>query len=125
MLQVKKNVVTVQMNASQYAKALAALTEENDRLKLKVQMYEADKSTIPVVPPAELPSYKDELLLPFKELQTLNKEILKLIKEIKLLKWRIRVKQKIADRLPCLFIDTVQMKKVMLYRCRWGVTYCM
>jgi hypothetical protein len=125
LLQVKKNVVTVQMNASQYAKALAALTEENERLKLKVQMYEADRSAIPVVPPAVLPGYKDELLLPFKELETLNKEILKLIKEIKLLKWRIHVKQKIADRLPCLLIDTVQMKKVMLYRCRWGDAYCM
>jgi hypothetical protein len=112
-LQVKKNAVTVQMNASQYAKAVAALTEENERLKLKLKMYEEDKSAIPVVPPAVLPSYKDELL-PFKELATLNKEILKLIKEIKLLKWRIRVKQKIADRLPCLSIDTVQMKKVML-----------
>ena len=118
MLQVKKNAVTVQMNASQYAKALAALTEENERLKLKLKMYEEDKSTIPVVPTAALPSYKDELLLPFKELETLNKEILKLIKEIKLLKWRIHVKQKIADRLPCLLIDTVQMKKVVVYRCQ-------
>ena len=125
MLQVKKNVVTIQLNASQYAKALAALTEENERLKQKLKMYEAEKSAIAVVPPAVLPSYKDELLLPFKELETLNKEILKLIKEIKLLKWRIHVKQKIADRLPCLFIDTVQMKKVMLYRCRGDVAYCM
>ena len=113
------------MNASQYARTLAALTEENERLKQKVQMYEADKSAIPVVPPAVLPSHKDELLLPFKQLETLNKEILKLIKEIKLLKWRIHFKQKIAERLPCLLIDTVQMKKVMLYRCRWCVVYCM
>ena len=113
------------MNPSQYARALAALTEENERLKQKVQMYEADKSAIPVVPPAVLPSHKDELLLPFKQLETLNKEILKLIKEIKLLKWRIHFKQKIAERLPCLLIDTVQMKKVMLYRCRWCVAYCM
>ena len=124
MLQVKKTVVTVQMNASQYAKALAALTEENERLKMKLKTYEEDKSAIPVVPPAVLPCYKDELLLPFKELETLNKEILKLIKEMKLLKWRIHVKQKIADRLPCLLMDTIQMKKVMLYRCRGDVAYC-
>jgi hypothetical protein len=30
---------------------------------------------------------------------------------MKLLKWRIYVKQKTADRLPFLLIDTVQMKK--------------
>ena len=112
------------MNASQYAKALAALTEENEKLKLKLKMYEADKSAIPVVPPAVLPSHKDELLPPFNELKTLDKEILRLIKEVKLLKWKIHVKQKIADRLPCLLIDTVQMKKVMLYRCRGDVAYC-
>jgi len=124
LLQVKKNVVTVQMNASQYAKALAALTEENEKLKLKLKMYEADKSAIPVVPPAVLPSHKDKLLPPFSELKTLDKEILRLIKEMKLLKWKIHVKQKIADRLPCLLIDTIQMKKVMLYRCRGDVAYC-
>ena len=117
LLQVKKNVGTVQLNASQYAKALASLTEENEKLKVKLKMYEAGKSaTTPLVPPAVLPSYKDQLLLPFKELETMNKEILKLVKEIKLLKWRSRAKQKIADRLPCLSIDTIQMKKVMLYR---------
>jgi len=91
---------------------------------MKLKTYEEDKSAIPVVPPAVLPCYKDELLLPFKELETLNKEILKLIKEMKLLKWRIHVKQKIADRLPCLLMDTIQMKKVMLYRCRGDVAYC-
>lgn len=120
-----QQAVTVQLNASQYAKALAALTEESERLKQKLKMYEGEKSDVAVVPPAVLPSYKDKLLLLFEELETLNKQILKLIKEIKFLKWRTRVKQKIADRLPCLIIDTVQMKKVMLYRCRGDVAYCM
>lgn len=113
----KKNIATVQLNASEYAKALASLTEENEKLKLKLKMYETEKSaTMPVMPPTVLPSYKDELLLPFKDMEIMNKEILKLVKELKLLKWRIHVKQKIADRLPCLSIDTIQMKKVMLYR---------
>jgi hypothetical protein len=101
------------MNATQYAKALAALTEENEKLKLKLKMYEGEKSATPAVQPTVLPSYKDDLLPPFRELESFNKEILKLIKEIKLLKWRIHVKQKIADRLPCVLIDTVQLKKVM------------
>lgn len=121
MLQAKKNVAAMPQNASQYAKALATLAEENKRLTQKLKMYEAEKSAIAVVPP----SYKDELLLPFKELETLNKEILNLIKEIKFLKWRLHVKQKIADRLPCLCVEILEKKKVMLYRCRGDVAYCM
>lgn len=82
-------------------------------LKQKLKTYEAEKSaTVPVVPSTVLPSYKDKLVVPYKELETMNKEILKLVKAIKLLKWRNLVKQKIADRLPFLAINTVQLRKV-------------
>jgi hypothetical protein len=91
-----------------------SLTAENEELKLKLRMYETQngcqKSTsVSVVPP----NFKEKLRAPNQELEAMNREISKLLKEIKLTKWRNHVKQKIADRLPCLSINTIQRDKVI------------
>jgi cell division protein FtsB len=112
--QIKKNIVSVQLNIAQYAKMVESLTAENEKLKLKLRMYEAEngcqKSTSTS---SVLPSHKEKLSVPYQELEAMNREISKLVKEIKFLKWRNHVKQKIADRLPYLSINTIQLDKVM------------
>jgi regulator of replication initiation timing len=118
LFQIKKNVISVQLNISHYAKVVESLTAENEKLKLKLKMYEAENGfrdgvSTSAVAPAVLPSCKDKLSALYRELETMNREISKLVKEIKLLNWRNRVKQKIADRLPCLSTNSVQLCKVM------------
>jgi hypothetical protein len=50
-----------------------------DRRKLETEAEDVrTEKCRTVVQPAVLPRYKDELLLPFRELETLNKEILKI-----------------------------------------------
>jgi predicted RNase H-like nuclease (RuvC/YqgF family) len=118
LFQIKKNIVSVQPNVSHYAKMVESLTAENEKLKLKLKMYEAEKNSqesasTSVAAPVVLPDYKDRLSAPYQELEAMNREISKLVKEIKLLNWRNHVKQKIADRLPCLSISSVFLGKVM------------
>lgn len=118
LFQIKKNIVSVQLNISQYAKVVESLSAENEKLKLKLKMYEAvngsqEGASTSVAAPVVLPDFKDRLSAPYQELESLNREISKLVKEIKLLNWRNCVKQKIADRLPCLSINSILLSKVM------------
>jgi hypothetical protein len=118
LFQIKKNVISVQLNVSHYAKLVESLTAENEKLKLKLKMYEAengsrDGASTSATAPAVLPSCKDKLSAPYQELETVNREISKLVKEIKFLSWRNRVKHKIADRLPYLSTNAIQLSKVM------------
>lgn len=116
--QIKKNIVSVQLNISHYAKVVESLTAENEKLKLKLKLYEAgngsqEGASTSVTAPVVLPDYKNRLSTPYQELEATNREISKLVKEIKLLNWRNCVKQKIADRLPCLSINSILLAKVM------------
>jgi hypothetical protein len=139
LFQMKKNIISVQLNASQYAKVVESLTAENEKLKmfaaenakvvesltaeneklkLKLKMYEAENgsregASTSAVAPAVLPNCKDKLSASYQELEAMNREISKLLKEIKLFNWRNCVKQKIADRLPCLSINMIHLEKVM------------
>jgi predicted RNase H-like nuclease (RuvC/YqgF family) len=116
--QIKKNVVSLQMSVSHYAKVVESLAAENEKLKLKLKMYETESrsregTSTSAAAPAALPSCKDKLSAPYQELETMNREMSKLAKEIKLLNWRNRAKQKTADRLPCLSTNAIQLGKVM------------
>jgi predicted RNase H-like nuclease (RuvC/YqgF family) len=114
LFQIKKNIVSAQLNVAQYSKVVESLTAEIEELKLKLRMYEAEngcqKSTSAS---AVLPNHKEKLSIPYQELEAMNREISKLQKEIKFLKWRNQVKQKVADRLPCLSINTIKLEKVI------------
>jgi predicted RNase H-like nuclease (RuvC/YqgF family) len=128
LFQAKKNTFSAHLNVAQYAKVVESLTvktdelarklrmyeAENDELKQKLRKYEAEngcqKSTSTSVVPL---NYKDKLYTPYQELEDMDREISKLVKEIKLLNWRNHVKEKIADRLPCLSINTLQLDKVI------------
>jgi predicted nucleic acid-binding Zn-ribbon protein len=119
LFQIKKNVISVQMNVSHYAKMVESLNAEIEKLKLKLKMHESENGSRegvapPAAPPSTLPSCKDKLSAPYQELEAMTKEISKLAKEIKLLNWRNHVKKKIAARLPCLSTNAVQLAKVTL-----------
>jgi uncharacterized protein (DUF342 family) len=94
-----------------------SLTAENEKLKLKLKMYEAENgsrecASTSIAAPV-LPDCKEKLAALYQELEAMNRELSKLVKEIKLLNWRNHVKQKIADRLPCLSINSIHLGKVM------------
>ncbi|KDR06177.1 kinesin-like protein KIF18A [Zootermopsis nevadensis] len=109
---IKKNIVSVQLNAAQYSKVVESLTAENEELKLKLRTYEAQNACQKSTTMSTVQSnHKEKLSAPYQELEAMNTEISKLVKEIKLLNWRNHVKQKIADRLPCLSINNIQLDK--------------
>lgn len=114
LFQIKKNIVSVQLNAAQYSKVVESLTAENEELKLKLRTYEAQNACQKSTTMSTVQSnHKEKLSAPYQELEAMNTEISKLVKEIKLLNWRNHVKQKIADRLPCLSINNIQLDKVI------------
>jgi kinesin family protein 18/19 len=115
-ISMKKNIIFVQLNASQYAKVVESLTAENEKLKLKLKMYEAENgsqegASTSAVAPAVPPNSRDKFSALYQELQAMYTEMSKLLKEIKFLNWRNCVKQKTAAQLTCLPINMIHLEE--------------
>ncbi|XP_069692259.1 kinesin-like protein KIF18A [Periplaneta americana] len=107
----KKNIITGYLSVSQYSKMVETLTAEVESLQQKLRNCETQAVDQRSVQAAPVAPERKELYDLHQELEVASKEILKLGKDIKTLQWRNQMKQKTADRLPYLSIDSNTLNK--------------